>query len=133
MIEWIKSTPPKLEVITGNAVTREQAASLIAAGADSLSVGIGSGSISVMHEVMALGRPQLEAVYAVAEFASKFGVPTIADGGIGSVGHIVKALCVGAVVMGGLLAGTGVHGEHFYQEGKRVNAYHSTGSLEAMG
>lgn len=135
-VERIKRESNSTRIVAGNVATAEATKALIDAGADTVKVGIGPGSICTTRVVAGVGVPQLAAVMGCAEEADKQGVPVIADGGIKFSGDMAKALAGGAscVMMGSLLAGTDESpGEVYLYQGRSYKSYRGMGSVGAMG
>lgn len=134
-IRELKATFPNSQIIAGNVGTYEGAKALFAAGADTVKVGIGPGSICTTRIVAGIGVPQVTAVIEASRAAREVGKCIIADGGIKYSGDIVKALAVGAqtVMIGGLLAGTEESpGETILYQGRTYKIYRGMGSIDAM-
>ncbi|GHD04183.1 IMP dehydrogenase [Zhihengliuella salsuginis] len=137
MIARLKKDPKAahVDVIGGQAATREGAQALIDAGADAIKVGVGPGSICTTRIVAGVGVPQVTAIYEAAKAAIPAGVPVIADGGLQHSGDIGKALVAGAdsVMLGSLLAGTAESpGDLVFMNGKQFKTYRGMGSMGAM-
>ena len=131
----IKKHYPNITLIAGNIATAEAAKALIDAGADTVKVGIGPGSICTTRIIAGIGVPQVSAIYDVACVASKYDVPVIADGGIKYSGDIVKALAAGAnaCMLGSLFAGCAeAPGEVEMFQGRKFKVYRGMGSIAAM-
>ncbi|MBQ9410611.1 MAG: IMP dehydrogenase [Bacteroidales bacterium] len=132
-LKAVKAASPALDVVVGNIATAAAAKDLIEAGADSLKVGIGPGSICTTRVVAGVGMPQLTAIADVAEVAGD--VPVIADGGLRYSGDVVKALAAGAacVMCGSMFAGTDeAPGEIIEVDGVKMKGYRGMGSIDAM-
>lgn len=126
LLRTIKKRFPHVDVVAGNVVRLNQAKALLEAGADSLRIGMGVGSVATTQLVRAVGRAQLTAIYHCAKLAKEYDVPVMADGGIKNTGCLIKALSVGAssVMMGSLLAGVDESpGDYFFQDGIRLKHY----------
>lgn len=134
ILKQLKAEFPDVQVIAGNVATAEGTLDLIEAGADAVKVGVGPGSICTTRIVTGCGYPQLSAVIECAKVADIFGIPIIADGGIQTSGHIVKAIGAGAstVMLGSLLAGTDESpGMPFVKNGKKYKVIRGMASFGA--
>jgi len=134
-VRFIKSNYPDIPLIAGNVATYQGAKALIEAGADTVKVGIGPGSICTTRVVAGVGVPQITAIMDVVPACIEKDRCLIADGGIKFSGDIVKAIAAGAdsVMMGGMLAGTEESpGETVLYQGRRYKIYRGMGSLDAM-
>jgi IMP dehydrogenase len=134
-VKRLKGSFKGLQLVAGNVATAEGAQALIAAGVDSVKIGIGPGSICTTRIVAGIGVPQISAIMNCREISEKTGVPLIADGGIKFSGDLTKALGAGAhcVMIGGLLAGVEESpGELIIFQGRSYKVYRGMGSLEAM-
>lgn len=135
MVATVKERFPNLDVVAGNVATGAAAQDLISAGADSIKVGVGPGSICTTRIIAGIGVPQVSAIFEVANAAAPHNVPVIGDGGVKYSGDIVKALAAGAdsVMLGSLLAGTEESpGEIEIYQGRSFKVYRGMGSIGAM-
>jgi IMP dehydrogenase len=131
----IKRISNAVEVVAGNIATADGAKALIDAGADSIKVGIGPGSICTTRIVAGVGVPQLTAIMDAVSVARETKTPVIADGGIKYSGDLAKALAAGGdcAMVGSLLAGTDeTPGEVFLYQGRSYKSYRGMGSVAAM-
>ena len=107
--ELRKAFGGSVKIMAGNVSTYEGFARLQDAGADSIRVGIGGGSVCTTRIVSGHGMPTLSSIMDIRErIPYGEGAVLIADGGIRNSGDAAKALAAGAemVMLGSMLAGT---------------------------
>jgi IMP dehydrogenase len=134
-VSAIRAAFPNCQLVAGNVATFDGAKALAEAGADTIKVGIGPGSICTTRIVAGCGVPQVSAIMDAVRAVSKMDKCVIADGGIKYSGDIVKALAAGAncAMMGSILAGTEESpGETVLYQGRSYKIYRGMGSIDAM-
>ena len=134
MIKNIRRNFPEAQIIGGNVATADGTKRLIDAGADSVKVGVGPGSICITRIVAGSGVPQLTAVIECVKASESAGIPIIADGGIRQPGDLAKAIAAGAqtAMIGSLFAGTDESpGLIMTRKGHRYKASRGMASREA--
>lgn len=123
----------KVDIISGVIATYQGAKDLFKAGADSVRVGVGPGTICVTRIVTGVGVPQITATMEAARAAREFGKSILCDGGTKNSGDIVKGLAAGAsaVVIGSQLAGCDESpGKLVTIKGSRYKTYNASTSLK---
>ena len=125
-----------VHVMAGNVSTIEGYIALDVAGADSVRVGIGGGSMCTTRIVSGHGIPTLSSIINIREAKDKFNLNAgiIADGGIRTSGDIIKAFAAGAdaVMLGSMLAGTEeAPGDLYFEGDKKFKSFRGMASKEA--
>jgi len=124
-----------IHIIAGNVATKEGFEDLVEWGANSVRVGVGSGSICSTRIQTGHGMPVLQSVLDCASSQHSGQAYIVADGGIRNSGDICKALAAGAdyVMVGSLLAGTTESpGEVIMTDRGKVKTYRGMASKEAQ-
>lgn len=105
-VTFLRKHYGNLHIMAGNVATKEGFDMLANAGATSIRVGVGGGSICSTRLQTGHGIPTLQSVLDCA--LSETDAILIADGGIRNSGDMVKAFAAGAdaVMVGSMLSGT---------------------------
>jgi IMP dehydrogenase len=108
-VREIRKAFPEIHIMAGNVSTWDGFMKLAIAGADSVRVGIGGGSMCSTRIVTGHGMPTLASIMEIYEMLERLDLPTsiIADGGIKNSGDAIKAFAAGAdaIMLGSALAG----------------------------
>jgi IMP dehydrogenase len=133
-VKLLREAFPGLTLIAGNVTSAEGVDFLADAGASTIKIGQGPGSICTTRVVAGVGIPQMTALYVASLAARQRGVRILADGGITKSGDMVKALTLADGVMcGSLLAGCNeAPGQVMEINGKLYKQYRGMGSGAAM-
>ena len=134
-IREVRAAFPNCQLVAGNIATYEGAKAILEAGADTVKVGIGPGSICTTRIVAGIGVPQVTAIIEASRAARELDRCIIADGGIKYSGDVVKSLAMGAhsVMIGSLFAGSEESpGETILYQGRTYKIYRGMGSIDAM-
>lgn len=122
----------KCDIISGVVGTYDGAFALFKAGADSVRVGVGPGTICITRVQTGFGVPQITAVMEASRAARKFKKTILCDGGAKNSGDIVKGLASGAsaVIMGSQFAGHDeAPGKLITKDGIKYKEYNASTSL----
>jgi IMP dehydrogenase len=133
-VRQLSSSLPDAHIMAGNVATYDGFKRLADAGADSVRVGIGGGSVCTTRIVSGHGVPTAQSVSDIA-MANEYECSIIADGGIRNSGDMVKAFALGAdaVMLGSMLAGTDeAPGELFESNGSLVKHFRGMASSNAQ-
>ena len=122
----------EIDIISGVVGTYDTAYALLKAGADSVRVGVGPGTICITRTQTGVGAPQITAVLESSRAARKLGKTVLCDGGTENSGDIVKGLAAGgsAVIIGSQFAGHDeCPGKIIVKNGIKYKAYNASTSL----
>jgi len=126
-----------VHIMAGNVASVQGIIDLHQWGADSIRVGVGSGSICSTRTQTGHGVPTLEVLLRAREnaYCLEHKPILIADGGLRNSGDIVKAMAAGAsyVMLGSLLAGTQESpGDIIDIKGRQYKTYRGMASPQAQ-
>jgi len=137
IVKMLKNRFRSTSLIVGTVATYEGAYDLFKAGADTVRVGVGAGTICITRIVAGSGVPQITAIQDGVRAKNKFKNKYIlADGGAVNSGDVVKGLACGAsaTIGGSLFAGTDeTPGKIIKKRGQMYKEYNgSTSKTEKM-
>jgi GMP reductase len=129
-IKLYRETFPNIQICAGNVATPEPIKQLVAAGANFIKVGVGSGAACRTRSEVGTGIPQLSAIMDCYDEAVKYSAEIISDGGCVTAGDVCKAIGAGAkmVMVAGMVSKSEECDNIVEVDGKKYVNFYGLGS-----